>query len=294
MNAKFNLPDFIQADRPVSIYSNLKAEAPYIFLPNSEIASVFGIFPGAIWNGGGMSFGGQKIWTREEMKSIIEYYNFELHIPLRFTFTNPLLAQEHVYDTFCNVIAECGHNGYNEILVVSPILEAYLRERYPNYKYCRSIIGTREIPCDLSDKYDLTVMRRIKNNDWEFLEQIPQEKRHKVEFLCTDPCPDNCPRLYTHYRDFARGTLEFSTSDESQRCNMFEVKGRFKHHYTTGLKTYISREMIDNEYLPRGFNQFKISGRGSFIGAMNGIVEYMIKPEYRQDVRDEIISAGFR
>ena len=41
------------------------------------------------------------------------------------------------------------------------------------------------------------------NNNWEYLETIPEDKRGKIEFLCTDPCPDNCPRIYTHYKNFA-------------------------------------------------------------------------------------------
>ena len=288
MNAKFNLPDFIAADKAIGMLVNLKRSAPEVYLPHTEIASVFGNFPNSIWNGGGVAFG--RSYDKNEIKSIIQYYNFELGLPLRFTFTNPLIDDRHTGDFFCNMIAECGHNGRNEILTSSPTLEKYLREYYPNYRYIRSIIGAEHQPYDTDEKYYMSVMRRNMNNNWEFLDSIPMEHRAHIEFLCTDPCPDNCPRLYTHYRDFARATLEFDKENPACECSMKQEKGRFYHHYaTTQLKTFISREMIDRDYLPKGFNQFKISGRGSFTGVLSGALEYMIEPEYKIDVMQMIV-----
>lgn len=280
MNAKFNLPDFIMGQPVYSIFHDWMSSNPEILLPNTEIACVYGNFPGCIWNGGGMNFGSQ--YTRANIQEVINFYNYVLHIPLRFTFTNPLVDERHLNDVYGNIIAECGHNGMNEILTSSIVLEKYLREKYPNYKYGKSIIATREEPFDLSDKYFLTVMRRRMNNNWDFLETIPVELRHKVEFLCTDPCPDNCPRLYTHYRDFARAQLELNPNPDCE-CSMQHVKGPFQYKYLKSLETHISRKLINEEYLPRGFSQFKISGRGSALGAIMGITEYMIKPEYVPD-----------
>jgi collagenase-like PrtC family protease len=57
---------------------------------------------------------------------------------LRFTFSNSLLEEKHIYDTYCNLIMEEADTGNNEVIVNSPILEQYLRENYPNYKYISS------------------------------------------------------------------------------------------------------------------------------------------------------------
>lgn len=288
MDAYFNLPEFY-TNKPLFAQAvDLKKRHPEIWLPNTDFACVFGNFPSCIWNGGGINVLGSV--SREVIQATFDFYNYELHLPLRLTFTNPLIGEEHLNDTYCNIIAECGHNGMNEILTSSPVLEDYLRKKYPKYKFCRSIIASREEPIVLDPKYHLEVMRRRMNNNWEFLETIPIDQRPKVEFLCTDPCPDNCPRIYTHYRDFARAQLELRHGNEQCACTMNEVKGEFIHNYTTTLETYISREMIDKEYLPRGFNQFKISGRGSPIGSAFGIANYMIKPEYRDDVLISLLS----
>ena len=282
MKAYFNMPEFFAAREMWGVYDYFRAKHPEIWIPDSEIACIFGNFPGAIWNGGGIDIG--RNVPRAVVQDTFNYFNYELRIPLRLTFTNPLIGEEHCYDTYCNMIAECGHNGMNEILTSSPVLEQYLREKYPKYKFCRSIIASREEPVALDPKYHIEVMRRRMNNNFEYLDTIPMAQRPKIEFLCTDPCPDNCPRIYSHYRAFGRAQLEFDNSSPECECSMHGVKGDFPQLYASRLETHISREQIDKEYLPRGFNQFKISGRGSNIGPAVGIVDYMVKPEYQKDM----------
>ena len=282
-----NLPDFDLGQRCYGTIVHTRREHPEAFYENTRIASVFGCFHGAIWNGGSLFLGAMA--TRDRVQKLIDYYNYNLGIPIRFTFTNSLITKEQCYDTYCNMIAECGHNGRNEILVVSPTLEAYLRDKYPNYKYCRSIIAAENKPYEDDPRYSLTVMKRIKNNDWEYLDQIPQDIRHKIEFLCTDPCPDNCPRLYTHYRAYARAQLGFQ-SNEQCACTMNDVKGDFINHFARTQQTYISREQIEKEYLPRNFSQFKLSGRGNVSAFTLHTVEYMVKPEYHHDMLSKIFN----
>lgn len=281
-----NLPDFDLGERCYGMIVHMKREHPEAFYEDCRIASVFGCFRGAIWNGGSVFIGGSA--TRDRVQSIIDYYNYELGLPIRFTFTNSLITQEQCYDTYCNMIAECGHNGRNEILVVFPTLENYLREKYPNYKYCRSIIAAENQPYNDDPKYGLTVMQRIKNNDWEYLDKIPQDVRHKIEFLCTDPCPDNCPRLYTHYRAYARATIDMKLNDGCA-CIMNQTQGPWVNHYAKTQKTYITRDQIVNEYVPRNFSQFKISGRGNIPAFVFHTIEYMVKPEYWHDVAIQIM-----
>ena len=59
-------------------------------------------------------------------------------IPLRFTFTNPLIEEKHLSDKVCNDILKMADNGMNEVIVMSPILEQYIRENYPGYKITSS------------------------------------------------------------------------------------------------------------------------------------------------------------
>lgn len=278
-----NMPDFVLGAKIYDFILKFQQDFPEAFYENTKIATVFGNFPNSIWNGGGFYF--SQAWEKEEVKDLIHLYNDTLNIPLRFTFTNPLIEERHCYDSYCNMIAECGHNGKNEILTSSRILENYLRKTYPKYKYCHSIIASKDTPYDMDKKYHISVMQRRMNNNWEFLETIPMKQRGSIEFLCNDPCPDDCPRLYTHYRDFARAQIEFDSSSPLLGCSMKHIKGEFVNKYTKTLETYISREMIEKIYFPRGFNQFKLSGRGDYHAIINNIIDYWVKPEYKNDIR---------
>ena len=275
-----NLPGFYLNQRFYGHVVKLMEKYPELVRPNTKIASVFGNFSWSIWNGGGVARVGHPA-LREEVKDVIDFYNYELQIPLRFTFTNPVLTEKHIYDIYSNMIAEVGNNGHNEILVASSVLEKHLKENYPNYKYCRSIIGSQNGNLDYIDDYNLVVLQRKMNDDWTILESIPYEKRSKVEILCTDPCPVDCPRIYSHYRDFGRATVEFYDGAE---CSMHQVKGCFPHHYMHQLPVHISWDRINNEYAPKGFTQFKVSGRGSIAGAVLAVSNYVIRPEYKDDM----------
>ena len=279
----FNLPDFEMGVAIYNIVVKYQNLYPYIFYnPQDKINSVFGCYARALWNGGGVLLGAQGICTVEGMKAMIDEYNNKMNIPLRFTFTNPLIEEKHCDDTFCNIIAETAHNGKNEILVVSPVLEEYLRKNYPNYKYIRSIVGSQNKPYDPDPKYYMSVMQRRMNNNWDYLDKIPVEHRNKIEFLCNDPCDDNCPRIYSHYLEYAKMQLS------CERTKNWKCSNRLDHPFAyQDLKireTHISRKMIEKDYLPKGFNQFKLSGRRNLSKIIDNIVTYMIKPEYHSDM----------
>ena len=286
MNARFNMPEFYRGKNIYACLMEQIKDNPDILLPNTEIATIFGTFPASVWNGGGLYTVGSI--SKEEMRDTIGFFNYELGISLRFTFTNPLVSESQYFDTYSNLIAELGHNGHNQIIVTNPGLENYLRKNYPNYKYCRSIVAARVEPYARRSPfgdYHISVMRRNMNNNWEYLDQIPIEDRPYIEFLCCDPCPDNCPRIYSHYRDFARAQCEYSLGNDACDCSMGKVKTNFPYYNMQNkLKTYISREMIDNDYLPKGFSEFKCSGRGSRVSVIHNILVYMIKPEYWSDL----------
>ena len=162
MIAQMVFPDFVNGAETYKNFLTLSKKHPQILDRNFVLNSIFGCFPNAIWNGGGHYFHPNAFYLKKEICELINFYN-ENGIPVRFTFTNPLITEEMCYDTYCNMIAECGHNGFNEILTSSEILEDYLRNKFPNYKYIKSIIGTEEKPIFLDEKYHMSVIRRKIN-----------------------------------------------------------------------------------------------------------------------------------
>ena len=108
--------------------------SPELFREGVEIASVYGVFPPSLWNGGRVKYG---VCSKDFVKGVIKAYN-KRNIPLRFTFTNPMIEKKHLSDEFCNMVMHLADNGFNECIVMSPILEDYIRKNYPNYKLTSS------------------------------------------------------------------------------------------------------------------------------------------------------------
>ena len=284
----FFLPDFYSG---VFLYHGLRSlyeDRPEMFRESFKIGAVYGCFPGMIWNGGNTITKGS-IVNYDLAVQFISLYE-KMGIPMRFTFTNPLITEEHLNDQYCNLITSLAHNGKNEILVVSPVLEKYLREKYPNYKYIRSILQTENSCFDTENKYEMSVMQRQKNNDWEYLQSVPEEKRGKIEFLCDENCIDNCPRGYSHYNDLAYFQLYYGHSRIPGDVNCsFKEDGidmcKKMQNGEGNNRNYISPQDIVDKYLPLGYCNFKLAGRYNIIWMIEESVRYLIKEEYQQDVR---------
>ena len=134
MKVRFHLPDFADKFRFNLMFLTMLENSPELFREGVEIASVYGIFPPSLWNGGRVQYG---MTDKNYVKGVIKAYNSR-GIPLRFTFTNPMLEKKHLSDEFCNMVMHLADNGMNECIVMSPILEDYIRKNYPNYKLTSS------------------------------------------------------------------------------------------------------------------------------------------------------------
>lgn len=282
--ANFILPEFFADNKMNIILLDLCKKHPEIMKENIDIYGFYGIFPGCIWNGGRVILGNQ--CSKEHVKEIFNIYNNYYNLPLRLTFTNALIQEEHCYDTYCNMIAECGHNGMNEILVTSPILEKYLKNKYPNYKYCKSVTSTEHNNYNVTDYY-MSVLPKTMNNDFQVLSSFPVEDRKKLEIICNDDCIDNCPYTYEHYRIISKAQLEYTTSLNVQ-CKM-KLNTDFPHKELNNLKQKITYENIIENYLPLDYQYFKLCGRENATKRKLNWIHYIIKPEYHDDILYKII-----
>ena len=129
MSVKFHLPDFARLSKFNMVFVAMMENSPEFFREGVEIGSFYGVFPPAVWNGGRVMTGSS---DKRFMKTIIQYFN-DKGIPLRFTFTNPMLEKKHLNDPFCNTMMHYADNGMNGCIVMSPLLEEYIRKNYPNF-----------------------------------------------------------------------------------------------------------------------------------------------------------------
>ena len=276
----FYCPDFYNGIEIYDIFYYLMGESPFIFNDNIKIKAIFGSFPSMIWNGGSLITGKQSIY---EVKDMLKFYqNFD--IPLHLTLTNPLLEKKDCYDRWCNTILDLCYNEKNKIIISSPYLEEYIRDKYPKYKFIKSIITTendRDYLKDL-DLYDMVVLPRRVIKNFDFLNNIPQDKRNRFEILCNDPCPISCPYLYDHYKEYAKLTLYQDVDIDKTKCRTIK-------HFPPSKKDQILPSEL-KKYEQIGFTEFKISGRSSKINVAFSVTPFLIKPEYQIDVLGYIMA----
>lgn len=292
MKAKFIMPEFLADNKLNMNLLDLMERRPECVQNHSSIYGFYGNFPNCLWNGGRYITG--QVYDQCKIREIFKIYNDYYKLPLRLTFTNPVITDEkYCYDTYANLIAECGHNGMNEILVASPVLEEYLRKNYPNYKYCKSIVSTENIPYDV-ENYHISVLPRNWINDLQKLESIPLENRKKIEIICNDACIDDCPRTYEHYKAIGEATLNYHMTPEA-KCTMIScVDNDFPMRDLNKTKRYVDPWRITHSYLAKGYEYFKLCGRENPAKRRLNWIKYIFKPEYQEDIltRMFIIGAG--
>ena len=278
------MPEFAEDKKMNILLLDLCKKYPEIMNPNIDIYGFFGNFSQCIWNGGRVIIGKQ--YSQDEIREIFNIYNNYYNLPLRLTFTNPWLEEKHCYDTYSNIIAACGHNGKNEILVNSPILEKYLKENYPNYKYCKSVTTTEYDIYNVKD-YHMSVLPKHLTNDFVALGNIPVEDRSKLEIICNDDCVDNCPYTYEHYREIGKAILNYQITKDTH-CHM-KIQSDFPYKHLNESKQKIDLPNIMENYLPLGYKYFKLCGRNNLAKRKINWIRYIIKPEYHDDILYKIM-----
>ncbi|MCM1023865.1 MAG: hypothetical protein NC395_07375 [Prevotella sp.] len=299
MKINYHLPSFTDHFSLNLLLDSYMKNYPDRFRDGVRIASVFGSFPGALWNGG-RNVPGEYDGTVNE--KIMKAFN-DRGIPLRFTFTNPLIEEKHLSDRACNDILKMAENGLNEVIVMSPVLERYIRENYPGYKItsstCKQIRDMNDLNGELEKDYNLVVLDYNWNNKFDDLALVKDRKR--CEILVNACCQPSCPRRGEHYRSIGKYQIELCGMAQSGLA--LGSRNVMKEPFSCGymnyniymikdFPTYISPDDIETKYLPMGFSQFKLEGRTvNDIRMLETYVCYLVKPEHKDIVRLDLLSA---
>lgn len=257
---------------------------PNRFYDDFKITSVYGC-PPIIWNGGRVLRGTVKL---DDLKEMIKYYNSN-NISVRWTFTNQLLEEKHLDDRYGNKILELtkeNETHQNDVNIASEKLKKYIEEKYPEMKIVYSTtLCIKDIDAlnKISKRYIIVPDYTI-NNDFEKLKQL--EHPENIEILVNDTCRDNCPLRHKHYIEHSKSNLNMTEGMPCQflgEANYILLRNTLKHH--------VKLEDIKNKYLPLGINKFKLAGRsssGQFF--VESILEYMVKPEFKDEIRWDLFS----
>ncbi len=264
---------------------------PERFMPNIYPAAFYGSFNNAIWQGGRSMIGMQP--SPIDIETVIQRIN-DVGVAVRYTYTNSFIEEKHLSDTYCNLTMELANNGKNEVLVNSPLLESYLRKKYPNFKYILSTTACERNIDKINEatkKYDLVVIDFRDNRNFEFLEKI--QDKEKIEVLVDELCESNCAFRKKHYGIIAKVNCLQGNMPEDfcmMKNNTTGGRGGFYNNLERNKDTNLSFDDVYKRYYEMGFRNFKLIGRKvSELFTFESYMYYMVKPEWRDRVRDELI-----
>ncbi len=301
---KFHLPE---ANSTVSLglaVADLLSTEPELFRDDIRIASFFGS-PPLIWNGGRLMMGR---FRPERYKAVIDAYN-ERGIPYRFTFTNPVITEEHLDNPDCNRMLNMADNGMNEVIVYSEILEKYIRQTHPKMKVtsstCKCIRSIDDVKAELAKDYSLVVLDYNFNDKPGELEKLTPEERSRCEILSNPVCIPDCPKRAEHYKYIGQTMVDkldivkkygAATPETLRRAGVAEWDCPHRALDLFDGKEHplrLSADDIYNKFVPMGFENFKIEGRAANMMLLcEQIVRYMARPERIDEARVKMMASA--
>ena len=265
---KYSIPLFCSIDLNISFLKLIKTNPEY-FYNNIEINSVYGAPNFCIWSGG-IAPQNLKQFSKEELEKIFYTLNNEFNIPINLTFTNSLLKNCHYKDRFGHLCLELASNNLNEITVFNEDFMLYLKNKYCNFKYNLSINKLEQI----KNKYNKYI---LNSSDLSLLKDLKNEEKSKLELLINLFCQKDCFNKEEHLFLNNSSILNYGKKYLFKNCNKNSIDK-------------ITYEDINNNYLPAGFNQFKIDENiNNPIELLLIYCDYMVKPEYKNSVINIII-----
>lgn len=286
--AHYHLPGLFEFYGLYRVFLPLFYEHRDYFYEWCDIGSVYGAPENCIWGGGRIEEGTQ---NPKDVLALLKEYG----ISGRLTFSNSLLSGKHLSDSRCNAICrmfEESDGPENGVIVHSELLLDYLRRTYPGLYFVSSTTKVlTEFPELLKElnreefRYVVPDFRMNKKfKEWNTLSSAEKDK---VEFLCNECCSFGCKDRKACYESVSR--LNLGERGEEHRCSAPDAEEGYVFSKAMKNPGFLSTEEIREEYLPMGFSNFKIEGRG--LGSaliLEFLLYYMTKPEHQLEVREKV------
>ena len=286
--AFYHLPGLFEFYELYRIFLPLFRKHREYFYDWCKIGSIYGAPSDCIWGGGRTSFGYS---DPEDVLDLMREYG----ISARLTFSNSLLREEHLTNKKCNELCkmfEHSHSPQSGVIVYSDLLLNYLQKNYPDLYLVSS---TTKVLTDFQDfltevnreEFRYVVSDFRLNKQFEKLDLMSQHQKDKVEFLCNECCWFGCKDRKTCYESVSRKNLGEAVPEF--HCTSPDGGDGYRFSKAMENPGFISVDDIQNIYMPMGFSNFKIEGRG--LGSaliLEFLLYYMTKPEYQLHVREEI------
>lgn len=314
--AQYHLPGLFEFYELYKVFLPLFREHREYFYDWCDIGSVYGAPADCIWGGGRAGFGD------DDARKVLDLMK-EYGISARLTFSNSLLREEHILDKKCNALCKLFEEAgdiqrervsdsnmqnksikdiqennvqpkaiQNGVIVHADLLLDYLKKNYSNLYFVSS---TTKVLINFQD-----FLKEVKREDFQYvvpdfrlnksfdrLNTLTQIEKDKVEFLCNECCWFGCKDRKRCYETVSRKNLGENCPEH--HCAAPDAEEGYRFSKAMKNPGFISIEDIQNVYLPMGFSNFKIEGRG--LGSalvLEFLLYYMVKKEYQIHIREAI------
>ena len=314
--AYYHLPGLFEFYELYKVFLPLFREHREYFYDWCDIGSVYGAPADCIWGGGRAGFGD------DDAKKVLDLMK-EYGISARLTFSNSLLREEHLLDKKCNALCKLFEEAgdiqsesvsdsnmknksikdiqennvqpkviQNGVIVHSDLLLDYLKKNYPNLYFVSSttkvLTDFQQFSNEVKRKEFRYVVPDFRlNKSFDRLNTLTQIEKDKVEFLCNECCWFGCKDRKRCYETVSRKNLGENCPEH--HCAAPDAEEGYLFSKAMKNLGFIGIEDIQNVYLPMGFSNFKIEGRG--LGSalvLEFLLYYMVKPEYQIHIREAI------
>jgi len=286
--AQYHLPGLFEFYELYAAFLPLYRAHREYFYDWCEIGSIYGAPISCLWGGGRVSSG---TCDARSALALTQGYG----ISARLTFSNSLLREEHLKDRTCNALCRLfSESGtvQNGVIVHSELLLDHLKAACPQLYFVSS---TTKVLTDFSQlrrelerpEFSYVVPDFRLNKAFASLNTLPQALKDKVEFLCNECCWFGCKDRRTCYEAVSRKNLGETAPEH--HCKAPDAKYGYRFSRAMENPGFIGIADIQNTYLPMGFSNFKIEGRG--LGSaliLEFLLYYLTKPDCQLRVREKI------
>ena len=285
--AVYHLPGLFEFYELYRVFLPLFRKHRDWFYEKSEIGSIYGAPSDCLWGGGRVEDGE---CNPREVLALLEEYG----ISARLTFSNSLLEEKHLADARCNALCSLFEKSGvpNGVIVHSELLTAYLRKNYPGLYLVSS---TTKVLTDFEQLRAETARAEFRyvvpdfrlNKAFAQLNTLTDAQKDKTEFLCNECCWFGCKDRKKCYEAVSRKNLGLDGMEH--HCTAPGAQNGYRFSEAMKNPGFIRTEEIRSTYLPMGFTNFKIEGRG--LGSaliLEFLLFYLTKPDFQINVREEI------
>lgn len=305
--AYYHLPGLFEFFEFYQVFLPLFYKHREYFYDWCEIGSIYGAPADCLWGGGRVGSGD---YEAKEVLALMEEYG----ISARLTFSNSQLKEKHLFDKKCNElcrsfeeasrntrnIASTDNNPKNlqkdgikhGVILHSELLLSYLKKNYPDLYLVSS---TTKVITDFSklkeeadrEEFAYVVPDFRLNKQYENWKCLTEKEKSKIEFLCNECCYFGCKDRKKCYETVSRQIIGENCLDHL--CSAENAREGYRFSRAMENPGFIGLEEIKKKYLPMGFSNFKLEGRG--LGSalvLEFLLYYMTKPEYQIHVREEV------